>query len=93
MSGRDYNGEPGCRSAEELGQSYRHFWDPTAYWQCGGKSMEEERERDRDWERERPAQLQRCPANELFYDRERRCVKWKHWQWTEPQDPPTKPRK
>ncbi|EDV53513.1 uncharacterized protein LOC6555236 [Drosophila erecta] len=86
MSGRDYNGEPGCRSAEELGQSYRHFWDPTAYWQCGGKA---ERERDR----ERPAQLHRCPANELFYDRERRCVKWKDWQWTEPQDPPTKPRK
>ncbi|EDW98594.1 uncharacterized protein LOC6538358 [Drosophila yakuba] len=89
MSGRDYNGEPGCRSPEELGQIYRHFWDPTAYWHCESGKSKEEQERDRN----RPAQLHRCPANELFYDRERRCVKWKDWQWTEPQDPPTKPRK
>ncbi|KAH8258171.1 hypothetical protein KR038_007235, partial [Drosophila bunnanda] len=74
MSGRDYNGEPGCRTPEELQQDFRHFWDPTAYWHCGG-------------DRDQPAQLRRCPANELFYDRERRCVKWKDWQWTEPQEP------
>ncbi|KAH8381824.1 hypothetical protein KR009_000449, partial [Drosophila setifemur] len=73
MSGREHNGEPGCRSPAELQRSFRHFWDPTAYWKCGEKGQ--------------PAQLLRCAANELFYDREQRCVKWKDWQWTEPQDP------
>ncbi|XP_017131054.1 uncharacterized protein LOC108148528 [Drosophila elegans] len=86
MSGRDYNGEPGCRSPEELHQSFRHFWDPTAYWQCDGVGKGA-------GERDHSAQLHHCPANELFYDRERKCVKWKDWQWTEPQDPPTKPHK
>ncbi|EDW27992.1 GL27220 [Drosophila persimilis] len=80
MSERDYNGEPGCRTPAELKKSYRHYWDPTAYWQCGQ-------------EPEQAAQLKRCPANELYYDKAQRCVSWKDWQWTEPQEPPTKARK
>ncbi|XP_030370806.1 uncharacterized protein LOC115625637 [Scaptodrosophila lebanonensis] len=77
---RDDNGEPGCKTTDERHQRFRHFWDPSAYWQCGATP-------------DQPAQIKHCASNELYYDVAKSCVKWKDWKWTEPQEPPTKPDK
>ncbi|CAD7082263.1 unnamed protein product [Hermetia illucens] len=70
------DGQPGCKTEEELGRLWRNNWDPTAYWQCE--------------EANQPAKLVRCPGL-AFSQNEQECVDWSSWEWTPPCDPPSKP--
>ncbi|CAD7082264.1 unnamed protein product [Hermetia illucens] len=70
------NGQPGCKTAEELGRLWRNNWDPTAYWKCEAAGQ--------------PAKLVRC-SGQAFSDAEQKCVDWSCWVWTPPCDPPSKP--
>uniref|UniRef100_A0A1I8NJ13 Chitin-binding type-2 domain-containing protein n=1 Tax=Musca domestica TaxID=7370 RepID=A0A1I8NJ13_MUSDO len=73
----EYSGEPGCKTLDEINKAFHHFWDPTAYWECG--------------EQGKPAKLNRCPTSKLFSGSKRECVHYTEWEWTEPKEPPSRP--
>uniref|UniRef100_A0A182TB50 Chitin-binding type-2 domain-containing protein n=1 Tax=Anopheles maculatus TaxID=74869 RepID=A0A182TB50_9DIPT len=65
------NGEPGCKTKEEIEQGvWRHNYDPTRYWEC---TKLNER-----------AILRSC-QDQAFHPTQLDCVDWDDWEW-EPQD-------
>uniref|UniRef100_A0A1I8NPM1 Chitin-binding type-2 domain-containing protein n=1 Tax=Stomoxys calcitrans TaxID=35570 RepID=A0A1I8NPM1_STOCA len=73
----EYAGEPGCKTLEEIHKAFRHFWDPTGYWECKAQGQR--------------AKLKRCPQSQLFSGSKGKCVHYTEWEWSEPEDPPSKP--
>lgn len=71
------DGQPGCKTSEEVNKPFRNNWDPTSYWQC---SVQGE-----------PATKQKCPSSQVFLDSSRKCVNIWEWVWTDPVPPPSKP--
>ncbi|XP_065372504.1 uncharacterized protein LOC135964248 [Calliphora vicina] len=74
----EHSGEPGCATSGEVKKFFRHFWDPTSYWECE--------------EQGKPAALKRCGASELYSDKHGKCVHYREWEWTEPTEPPSRPK-
>ncbi|XP_017481005.1 PREDICTED: uncharacterized protein LOC108372455 [Rhagoletis zephyria] len=74
----EYDGEPGCHTLHEVNAMFRHYWDPTKYWTCE--------------EQGRPAKLQRCPQSHLYMDSQNQCVMYTEWKWTDPAEPPSRPK-
>ncbi|XP_052862610.1 uncharacterized protein LOC128269242 [Anopheles cruzii] len=61
------NGEPGCKTKEEIDQGYwRHNFDPTRFWEC--TKLNE------------PAVLQSC-QHQAFHPSQLECVDWDNWEW------------
>lgn len=73
-----HSGEPGCETAAEVNKFFRHFWDPTSYWLCEQVG--------------KPAKLKRCDGSELFSDKHGKCVNYRDWEWSEPVEPPSRPK-
>lgn len=62
------NNEPVCDSSN-VGQSFRNFFDPTAYWYCSAAGQ--------------PAENRRCPIGNNMYDSAtQQCVSSDNWVWT-----------
>ncbi|KAH8306305.1 hypothetical protein KR018_007188 [Drosophila ironensis] len=74
----EHSGEPGCQGLEEVNRMFRNFWDPTAYWVCDKQGTR--------------ARLQRCPQSQLYSEELGRCVHYADWAWTEPKEPPSRPK-
>ncbi|XP_058176243.1 uncharacterized protein LOC131291071 [Anopheles ziemanni] len=61
------NGEPGCKTKEEVDQGYwRHNFDPTRYWECTRLNE--------------PATLRTC-QDQAFHPMQLECVDWDDWSW------------
>lgn len=67
------NGRPGCRTSHEFTRKWRNNWDPLRYWKCT----------------EFGAVSYVCPIETMYQDLKQCCVRWNHWVWTPPFDPPT----
>ncbi|XP_075164368.1 uncharacterized protein LOC142236971 [Haematobia irritans] len=65
----DGNGRPEC-IMPYVGQPFRNFWDPTAYWLCTAAGAE--------------AEFKRCPTLFLYDSALRACIPAREWKWTPP---------
>lgn len=73
-SAYDGDGQPGCKSQEELDIAvFRDNWDATSYWKC--ETLNE------------PALKVRCPSEMGFMDSLKDCVNWEDWKWEKPAPP------
>uniref|UniRef100_A0A1B0C6Y9 Chitin-binding type-2 domain-containing protein n=1 Tax=Glossina palpalis gambiensis TaxID=67801 RepID=A0A1B0C6Y9_9MUSC len=64
-----YNGQPGCKTDEELQvKYYRFITNKTLYWKCV--------------EMGKPAVVERCPNGQGYLDPVKSCVDFRHWYWT-----------
>ncbi|EDV95039.1 GH23828 [Drosophila grimshawi] len=74
----EHDGEPGCQGLDEVNRMFRNFWDPTAYWVCDKQGTK--------------ARLNRCRQSQLYSEELGRCVHYAEWSWTEPKEPPSRPK-
>ncbi|XP_012159297.1 uncharacterized protein LOC105665107 [Ceratitis capitata] len=72
-----YDGKPGCKTLGEIGNLYRHFWDPIRYFRCIALNVE-------------PLQ-ETCPDGSGFQQSLSTCVMWRVWKWEIPTYPPSCP--
>uniref|UniRef100_A0A1I8Q152 Chitin-binding type-2 domain-containing protein n=1 Tax=Stomoxys calcitrans TaxID=35570 RepID=A0A1I8Q152_STOCA len=63
------DGEPKCLMVN-VGQPFRNFWDPTAYWLCTAAN--------------RKAELRHCPYTTLYDAATISCIPASKWKWTPP---------
>ncbi|XP_073820162.1 uncharacterized protein [Musca autumnalis] len=72
-----FNGRPGCKTQQEVGNVYPNFFDSTRYWRCLAIGVD--------------AVSLRCPNGYGFQANLKTCVSYASWQWETAQMPPSCP--
>lgn len=78
----DGNGQPGCKTPEELSPNpkWRNNWDPSAFWECVtlGEAAEPRR----------CEEVSEKGSEKVAFDAlTQECVTWAEWKWSETEAP------